>query len=226
LAEIGAARSSRAFELRFSSGGRSEAESASAADVLQDGRVGARWRFVPEEVGFRSRADWRRMIGMTAASVGSRRREVRIGTPHFVRRTLDWTVQQVADPLLQDAIGWRPNSVVEPFAFKMLMRFGIGEAGVGNRMGLRRRRPLLGVRPRRKRAARRRPFLVAPTYLALFPALTRPASSPPAARFRSARRRAAVAAHSTPRPSGRESACRASPRRCAAWSSQPPCQPE
>ena len=39
--------------------------------------------------------------------------------------------KQVADPLLQDATGGKPNRVLDPPGFQILVDVGIGEGGIG-----------------------------------------------------------------------------------------------
>jgi hypothetical protein len=56
--------------------------------------------------------------------------KVRVGTPHFVRRTADGAVEEIADPLLQDPVGGKPNGVFDPLGFEVLVNFRIREARV------------------------------------------------------------------------------------------------
>ena len=57
--------------------------------------------------------------------------EVRVGPPHIVRRAADRALEQIADPLLQDAVGRKPDRILDPLGFEILVDLGIGEAGVG-----------------------------------------------------------------------------------------------
>jgi hypothetical protein len=57
--------------------------------------------------------------------------EVCIGTPHFVRRTANGALEQVADPFLQDAVGRQTDRIFDPFGFQILVNFRVCEAGVG-----------------------------------------------------------------------------------------------
>jgi len=57
--------------------------------------------------------------------------EVRVGTPDIEGGAADRALEQIADPLLQDAVGGQPDGVFDPFALKILVDLGIGEAGVG-----------------------------------------------------------------------------------------------
>src|ERR1700731_3823190 len=63
--------------------------------------------------------------------------EVRIGAPHFVRRTPNRARQQMADPFLQDAVRWQPYCVFDPLCFEELVDIGIGEPRVGPEINAR-----------------------------------------------------------------------------------------
>ncbi len=57
--------------------------------------------------------------------------EVRVEAAHFVRRTPDRAREQVANPLLQDAVGGKPDRLFDALGLQVLIHIGIGEAGVG-----------------------------------------------------------------------------------------------
>jgi hypothetical protein len=40
----------------------------------------------------------------------------------------------MADPFLQDAVGWQANGAFDPFAFEIVVNLGIGEAGVAQKL--------------------------------------------------------------------------------------------
>ena len=63
--------------------------------------------------------------------------EVGMGAPHFVRRPSDRTRQQMADPLLQDAVRWQADRVFDPLGFEELVYFRIGETRVGPEINAR-----------------------------------------------------------------------------------------
>jgi hypothetical protein len=56
--------------------------------------------------------------------------EVCIGTPHFVRRSPYRSLQQMADPLLQDAVRRQSDRVFDPLGFEELVNVWIGEPRV------------------------------------------------------------------------------------------------
>ena len=43
----------------------------------------------------------------------------------------------MADPFLQDPVGWQANGVFDPFAFEIVVNVGIGEAGVASKVDAR-----------------------------------------------------------------------------------------
>jgi hypothetical protein len=49
----------------------------------------------------------------------------------MVRWPPDRTPEQVADPVLQDAVGRKPDRVLDPFGFKIFVDIRIGEGGIG-----------------------------------------------------------------------------------------------
>ena len=49
----------------------------------------------------------------------------------MVGRPPDRALEQVADPVLQDAIGWKPDRIFDPIGFQILVDIGIGEGGIG-----------------------------------------------------------------------------------------------
>jgi len=49
----------------------------------------------------------------------------------MVRWPPDRTLEQVADPVLQDAVRRKPDRVFDPFGFKICVDIRIGEAGIG-----------------------------------------------------------------------------------------------
>ena len=57
--------------------------------------------------------------------------EVRVEAAHLVRRTPDRAREQVANPLLQDAVGGKPDRIFDALGLQVLLDIGIGEAGVG-----------------------------------------------------------------------------------------------
>jgi hypothetical protein len=63
--------------------------------------------------------------------------EICIGTPHVVRRPSDRTRQQMADPLLQDAVRWQADRVFDPLGFEELVYFRIGESRVSPEINAR-----------------------------------------------------------------------------------------
>ena len=57
--------------------------------------------------------------------------EIRIGPPHFVRRSPDRALEQIADPVLKDVVGRQPDRVFDPLSFEELVDFRHGEACIG-----------------------------------------------------------------------------------------------
>ena len=57
--------------------------------------------------------------------------EIGVEPPHMVRGSPDRSVEEVADPVLQDAVCRNADRVFDPFAFEELVDIGIGKAGVG-----------------------------------------------------------------------------------------------
>jgi len=47
------------------------------------------------------------------------------------RRTPDRAPEQVADPVLQNPIGRKPDRILDPFGFEELVDLGVGKARVG-----------------------------------------------------------------------------------------------
>jgi hypothetical protein len=70
--------------------------------------------------------------------------EVRVGAPDIKRRAADRPLEQVADALLQDAVGRQPDGVSDPFAFEIFVDLGIGEAGVGAEIDARQLAAIAG----------------------------------------------------------------------------------
>ena len=60
--------------------------------------------------------------------------EVRVRTPHIIRRSPHGARQQMADPFLQDSVGRQANGVFDPIAFENVVNFGISEAGVASKV--------------------------------------------------------------------------------------------
>ena len=50
--------------------------------------------------------------------------------PHMVRRSPDRTLEQVADPVQQDPVRRKPDSVFDPFGFEIFVDIWIGKARV------------------------------------------------------------------------------------------------
>ena len=57
--------------------------------------------------------------------------------PNMVRWPPDRTLEQVADPALQDAVRRKPDRVFDPFGFKIFLNIWIGEAGIGPKINAR-----------------------------------------------------------------------------------------
>ena len=86
-------------------------------------------------------------LGDDAARLGPASRligEVRVGTPDIEGGAADRALEQIADPLLQDAVGGQPDGVFDPFALKILVDLGIGEAGVGAEINARQLAAITG----------------------------------------------------------------------------------
>ncbi len=56
--------------------------------------------------------------------------EVGVISANMVRWPPDRTLEQVTDPVLQDAVRRKPDRVFDPFRFKIFVDIRIGEAGV------------------------------------------------------------------------------------------------
>jgi hypothetical protein len=56
--------------------------------------------------------------------------EVRIEAAHLVRRTPDRAREQVANPLLQDAVGGETDRILDALGFEKLIDVRIGEARI------------------------------------------------------------------------------------------------
>jgi hypothetical protein len=50
---------------------------------------------------------------------------------HLVRGASDWTLKQVADPVLQNPVSRQADRIFDPLGFEELVDIGIGEARVG-----------------------------------------------------------------------------------------------
>jgi hypothetical protein len=57
--------------------------------------------------------------------------EVGVIPANMVRWPPDRTLEQVADPVLQDPVRRKPDRVFDPFGFKIFVDIRIGEAGIG-----------------------------------------------------------------------------------------------
>jgi hypothetical protein len=60
-----------------------------------------------------------------------------MGSAHVIGRAANRAFEQMADPLLQDAVRRQANGVFDPFGFEELVDIGIGEAGVGPEINAR-----------------------------------------------------------------------------------------
>src|ERR1700730_822045 len=60
--------------------------------------------------------------------------EIRVVTPHLVRRSSNRARQQIADPPLQDAVGGKPDRILYPRGFEVLVNFRIREACVRSKI--------------------------------------------------------------------------------------------
>jgi hypothetical protein len=50
---------------------------------------------------------------------------------HLVRRSSDRTLEQVADPIMQNPVGRKPDRIFDPLGFQELIDFRVSEARVG-----------------------------------------------------------------------------------------------
>ena len=57
--------------------------------------------------------------------------EVRVVSPDFVWRPSDRTLEQVADPVLQDLVGGQPDRIFDPLSLQVLVDTRHGEGGIG-----------------------------------------------------------------------------------------------
>ena len=55
----------------------------------------------------------------------------------MVGRPADGALEQIADPVLQDAVGGQTDRILDPLGFEILVDFGIGEARVGAKIDAR-----------------------------------------------------------------------------------------
>src|SRR5580700_3853335 len=63
--------------------------------------------------------------------------EVRVRSAHVIGRATNRTLEQIADPLLKDAVRRKSNGVFDPFSLQIFVHLGIGEAGVGTKINAR-----------------------------------------------------------------------------------------
>jgi hypothetical protein len=56
--------------------------------------------------------------------------EVRVRSAHVIGRATNRTLEQIADPLLKDAVRRKSNGVFDPLGFEVLVNFRIREARV------------------------------------------------------------------------------------------------
>ena len=63
--------------------------------------------------------------------------EVRVRSAHVIGRATNRTLEQIADPLLKDAVRRKSNGVFDPFSPQIFVHLGIGEAGVGTKINAR-----------------------------------------------------------------------------------------
>ena len=54
--------------------------------------------------------------------------EVGVVPPNIVRRATDWALEQVADPVLEDLIGWNTDRILDPLGFEILVDPGMAKA--------------------------------------------------------------------------------------------------
>ena len=50
---------------------------------------------------------------------------------HLVRRSPDWALEQVADPILYNPVGRKPDRILDPLGFQEIIDFRVSEARVG-----------------------------------------------------------------------------------------------
>jgi hypothetical protein len=63
--------------------------------------------------------------------------EVRVESPDIVGRAADRALEQVADPILQDAVGGETDRILDALGFEKLIDVRIGEARVGAKIDAR-----------------------------------------------------------------------------------------
>jgi hypothetical protein len=63
--------------------------------------------------------------------------EIGVGAPHLVWRAPDRPRQQIADPPLQDAVGGKPDRILDVLGFEKLIDFWICETRVGSEIDAR-----------------------------------------------------------------------------------------
>lgn len=56
--------------------------------------------------------------------------EIGMEPAHFVRRSSDWPLEQVANPALQDLLGRKPDRMVDLLGFQELIDLRVRKAGV------------------------------------------------------------------------------------------------
>src|SRR6516225_2441683 len=56
--------------------------------------------------------------------------EVGVVPPNIVRRATDWALEQVADPVLEDLIGWNTDGILDPLGFEILVDPRHGESRI------------------------------------------------------------------------------------------------
>ncbi len=93
-----------------------------AAHVRHD-EADAGIKFARMPFDLRDHPAWRRPASGLIAEIG-------MEPAHLVRRSSDRAREQIADPVLQDAVGWQPDRKLDPPRFEKLVDLGIGEAGV------------------------------------------------------------------------------------------------
>src|SRR4051812_3901052 len=68
--------------------------------------------------------------------------ETSVIAPYLVRRSSNWSLQQISDLILQDLVGRKPDRVAGTLGFKKLVDLGIGESGVASKIQMLHNAPV------------------------------------------------------------------------------------
>src|SRR6516164_5582106 len=70
--------------------------------------------------------------------------EAGVVAAHLVRRSPDWTLEQVSDLVLQDPIGRQPDRITHALGFEELVDLRVGEGRIATKIAALHRAPVPG----------------------------------------------------------------------------------